>query len=211
MPPQSRTQPPAIAMQGICKTFATVKANDQISFSVEAGEIHALLGENGSGKSTLMNILSGIYLPDAGQINIHGKRVVFRSPRDSMAKGIGMIHQHFKLVENLTALDNIVAGTGHGLLFDRAAARAKVTALSEQFEMGIDPDRKVASMSVSEKQTVEILKVLYRGSQILILDEPTAVLTPQEITRLFHILHRMRENGQAVVFIRHKLNEVLSL
>lgn len=204
-------QPPAIAMHGISKAFATVKANDEISFSVEAGEIHALLGENGSGKSTLMNILSGIYLPDAGAIDIHGKRVVFRSPRDSMAQGIGMIHQHFKLVENLSALDNIVAGTGRGLFLNRVAARAQVKALSEKFEMGIDPDRQVATMSVSEKQTVEILKVLYRGSRILILDEPTAVLTPQEISRLFLILHRMRENGQAVVFISHKLNEVLSL
>jgi ABC-type uncharacterized transport system ATPase subunit len=204
-------QPPAIAMYGICKSFATVRANDEISFSVEAGEIHALLGENGSGKSTLMNILSGIYLPDAGEIDIHGKRVVFRSPRDSMAQGIGMIHQHFKLVESLSALDNIVAGTGHGLFLNRAAAKAQVVALSEKFEMGIDPDRLVSTMSVSEKQTVEILKVLYRGSRILILDEPTAVLTPQEISRLFMILHRMRENGQAVVFISHKLNEVLSL
>ena len=206
-----QNQPPAITMHGISKSFATVKANADISFSVEAGEIHALLGENGSGKSTLMNILSGIYLPDAGEIDIHGKRVIFRSPRDSMAQGIGMIHQHFKLVEGLSALDNIIAGTGHGLFLDRAAAKAKVMALSEQYEMGIDPDRQVSAMSVSEKQTVEILKVLYRGSRILILDEPTAVLTPQEITRLFMILHRMRERGQAVVFISHKLNEVLSL
>jgi simple sugar transport system ATP-binding protein len=206
-----RDRTPAIAMHGISKTFATVKANEAISFSVAPGEIHALLGENGSGKSTLMNILSGIYLPDAGTIEIHGKRVVFRSPRDAMACGIGMIHQHFKLVENLTALDNIIAGTGRGLFFDRTAARAKVVALSEQFGMGIDPDRLVHSLSVSEKQTIEILKVLYRGSQILILDEPTAVLTPQEIDRLFTILSRMRDQGQAVVFISHKLNEVLSL
>ena len=205
------TRVPAIEMRGISKAFASVKANQDICFSVAAGEIHALLGENGSGKSTLMNILSGIYLPDSGEIDIHGERVIFRSPRDSMAKGIGMIHQHFKLVENLTALDNIIAGTGHGLFLDRAAARAKIVALSEQFAMGIDPDRRISTMSVSEKQTVEILKVLYRGSQILILDEPTAVLTPQEITHLFQILHRMRENGQAIVFISHKLNEVLSL
>ncbi len=203
------TRVPAIEMRGISKAFASVKANQDICFSVAAGEIHALLGENGSGKSTLMNILSGIYLPDSGEIDIHGERVIFRSPRDSMAKGIGMIHQHFKLVENLTALDNIIAGTGHGLFVDRAAARAKIAALSEQFAMGIDPDRRISTMSVSEK--LEILKVLYRGSQILILDEPTAVLTPQEITHLFQILHRMRENGQAIVFISHKLNEVLSL
>lgn len=208
---QQPNEVPAIAMRGICKSFGTVKANDEIHFSVRPGEIHALLGENGSGKSTLMNILSGIYLPDHGEIDIHGHRVVFRSPRDSMNLGIGMIHQHFKLVENLSALDNILAGTGRGLFFDRTAARAKVTAFSEQFAMGVDPDRIISTLSVSEKQTVEILKVLYRGSRILILDEPTAVLTPQEIEELFQILRRMREKGQAVVFISHKLNEVLSL
>ena len=208
---QQQHEVPAIEMQGISKAFGTVRANEDIRFSVRTGEIHALLGENGSGKSTLMNILSGIYLPDAGEIFIHGNRVVFRSPRDSMHQGIGMIHQHFKLVENLSALDNILAGTGRGLFFDRAAARAKVVALSEQFAMGVDPDRKISSLSVSEKQTVEILKVLYRGSRILILDEPTAVLTPQEIEKLFQILRRMRDKGQAVVFISHKLNEVLSL
>lgn len=208
---QQTTPVPAVAMHGISKSFGPVLANDAISFSVQTGEIHALLGENGSGKSTLMNILSGIYLPDAGDIAIHGQRVIFRSPRDSMSQGIGMIHQHFKLVENLTALDNILAGTGRGLFFDRAAARKKVQAISEQFAMGVDPDRLVSSLAVSEKQAVEILKVLYRGSRILILDEPTAVLTPQEIERLFEILRRMRSQGQAVIFISHKLNEVLSL
>ncbi len=202
---------PAIAMHGISKSFGSVQANADIAFSVQPGEIHALLGENGSGKSTLMNILSGIYLPDAGVIDIHGRRVVFGSPRDSMSEGIGMIHQHFKLVENLTALDNILAGTGRGLFFDRAAARARVQAISEQFAMGVDPDRVVSTLSVSEKQAVEILKVLYRGSRILILDEPTAVLTPQEIEKLFQILRRMRDRGQAVIFISHKLNEVMSL
>lgn len=202
---------PAIVMHGISKAFGTVQANSDISFSVRTGEIHALLGENGSGKSTLMNILSGIYLPDAGTIDVHGQRVIFRSPRDSMRQGIGMIHQHFKLVENLTALENIMAGTGHGLLVDRAAARRKIKVLSEQFAMGVDPDRLVSSLSVGEKQTVEILKVLYRGSRILILDEPTAVLTPQEIERLFMILRRMRDDGESVIFISHKLNEVLAL
>jgi general nucleoside transport system ATP-binding protein len=208
---QQAVEVPAIAMRGISKAFGTVRANEDISFSVRAGEIHALLGENGSGKSTLMNILSGIYLPDAGEIDIHGRRAIFRSPRDSMRLGIGMIHQHFKLVENLSALDNILAGTGSGLFLDRTAVRAQVRALSEQFAMGVDPDRMVATLSVSEKQTVEILKVLYRGSRILILDEPTAVLTPQEIDKLFLILRRMREQGQAIVFISHKLNEVLAL
>ncbi len=208
---QTPTTVPAIEMRGITKSFGKVRANEDIRFSVKSGEIHALLGENGSGKSTLMNILSGIYLPDAGEIAIHGRRVVFRSPRDSIAQGIGMIHQHFKLVENLSALDNILAGTGRGLFLDRNGAGARVKALSEQFAMGVDPDRMVSSLSVSEKQTVEILKVLYRGSRILILDEPTAVLTPQEIEKLFSVLRRMREEGQAIVFISHKLNEVMSL
>jgi ABC-type uncharacterized transport system ATPase subunit len=208
---QQQNEVPAIAMRGVSKSFGTVKANEDINFSVHTGEIHALLGENGSGKSTLMNILSGIYLPDSGEVEIHGKRVAFRSPRDSMRQGIGMIHQHFKLVESLSALDNILAGTGRGLFFDRSAARVQIKAISEQFAMGVDPDRMVSTLSVSEKQTVEILKVLYRGSRILILDEPTAVLTPQEIERLFQILHRMRDKGQAVVFISHKLNEVMSL
>jgi ABC-type uncharacterized transport system ATPase subunit len=137
---QQQNEVPAIAMRGVSKSFGTVKANEDINFSVRNGEIHALLGENGSGKSTLMNILSGIYLPDSGEVEIHGKRVIFRSPRDSMSQGIGMIHQHFKLVENLSALDNILAGTGRGLFFDRSAARAQVKALSEQFAMGVDPD-----------------------------------------------------------------------
>ena len=210
--PEIHTDPvPAIAMAGICKLFGNVRANQDIWFTVRPGEIHALLGENGSGKSTLMNILSGIYQPDAGSITIHGKQVRFKSPRDSIAEGIGMIHQHFKLVENLTALENILAGTGSGMRLDRARAERKIRDYAERFGMEMDPGKRVSQMSVSEKQAVEIMKVLYRGSEILVLDEPTAVLTPQEIRHLFKILRRMRDEGHAIIFISHKLNEVLDL
>ncbi len=202
---------PAIEMAGICKSFGHVRANHNVGFSVRSGEIHALLGENGSGKSTLMNILSGIYLPDAGSVAVRGRHVAFRSPRDAIAIGIGMVHQHFKLVESMTAMENIVAGTGRGLRLDRQQARERIRAFSRRFEMGLDPDKRVHDMSVGEKQTVEILKVLYRGADILVLDEPTAVLTPQEIGRLFGILRLMRQEGHSVIFISHKLNEVMSL
>ena len=202
---------PAIAMSGICKSFGNVLANRNIRFSVEYSEIHALLGENGSGKSTLMNILSGIYQPDAGSITISGRNVRLRSPRDSLAEGIGMIHQHFKLVENLSAFENILAGTGHGLHLDRKGAVERIRAFTERFEMDVNLGKPVSQLSVSEKQTVEIMKVLYRGSEILVLDEPTAVLTPQEIRKLFHILKLMRQEGHAIIFISHKLSEVLEL
>jgi simple sugar transport system ATP-binding protein len=202
---------PAIEMAGICKAFGHVRANCKIRLSVLPGEIHALLGENGSGKSTLMNILSGIYQPDAGSIAIHGRSVRFHSPHESIACGIGMIHQHFKLVDQMTALDNILIGMGSGLRLDRRTAARQIKALAAHFDMALDLEQMVGRMSVSEKQTVEIMKVLYRGSEILVLDEPTAVLTPQEICKLFRILRRMREEGHAVVFISHKLNEVLDL
>jgi simple sugar transport system ATP-binding protein len=203
-----RADVPAIDMQGICKAFGQVQANSDICFSVRKGEIHALLGENGSGKSTLMNILSGIYQPDAGSVHVYGQQVFFRSPRDSIKRGIGMIHQHFKLVEHMTALENIIAGTGQGLRLNKKQARIRISEFSEKFDMAVEPDRLVSDMSVGEKQAVEILKVLYRGADILVLDEPTAVLTPQEIRKLFKIMGRMREQGKAVVFISHKLNEV---
>lgn len=199
---------PAIDMQGISKNFGQVQANSEICFSVNSGEIHALLGENGSGKSTLMNILSGIYQPDAGIIHIYGNQVYLRSPRDSINLGIGMIHQHFKLVEHMTALENIMAGTGHGLKLRRREALARVQEFAARFDMEIEPGRLVSEMSVGEKQTVEILKVLYRGADILVLDEPTAVLTPQEIRKLFNIMGKMRSEGKAIIFISHKLNEV---
>lgn len=211
MPVFAHAREPAIAMFGICKSFGHVKANWNIDFSVLPGEIHALLGENGSGKSTLMNILSGIYQPDRGSMTIKGQPVRIRSPHDSIQLGIGMIHQHFKLVEHLTAKENIIAGTGRGLFLDQRTATERIQDIMKNLNIAIDLNKEVSLMSVGEKQTVEILKVLYRGSNILILDEPTAVLTPQEIERLFDMLRRMRDAGHAIVFISHKLNEVLQL
>ena len=200
----------AIECRQITKAFGSVVANDKIDLTVRYGEIMALLGENGSGKTTLMNMLSGIYHPDAGSILVGGKEVSINSPVDSRNLGIGMIHQHFKLVDVFSAMDNIVLGT-KGKRLGRKALREKIEALGQSFGLEIEPEKKVYDMSVSEKQTVEILKVLYRGAQILILDEPTAVLTPQETERLFEILRRMREQGCAIIIITHKLNEVLSI
>ena len=204
------TEQYAIECRQITKVFGSVVANDKIDLTVRYGEIMALLGENGSGKTTLMNMLSGIYHPDAGSILVGGKEVSINSPVDSRNLGIGMIHQHFKLVEVFSAMDNIVLGT-KGKRLGRKALREKIEALGQSFGLEIEPEKKVYDMSVSEKQTVEILKVLYRGAQILILDEPTAVLTPQETERLFKILRRMREQGCAIIIITHKLNEVLSI
>ncbi|MGI6587982.1 MAG: ABC transporter ATP-binding protein [Peptococcia bacterium] len=200
-----------ISMEGITKTFGKVQANKDIDFQVKFGEIHALLGENGAGKSTLVNMLSGIYTPDSGSIFIRGKEVKLTSPRVAIAAGIGMIHQHFKLVEVMTAQENIMLGQkGSGFLHS-AALTKKITELSERFQLGVELDKKVYDMSVGEKQTLEILKVLYRGANILILDEPTAVLTPQETAKLFQIMKRMKDEGCAVIFITHKMNEVLTI
>ncbi len=200
----------AIECRGITKRFGSVVANDSIDLKVRRGEILALLGENGSGKTTLMNMLSGIYHPDEGSILIDGEQVTINSPTDATALGIGMIHQHFKLVEVFSAMENIVLGTKEKLPKPKEM-KAKIAELSARFGLEIDPEKKVYNMSVSEKQTVEILKVLYRGAGILILDEPTAVLTPQETDRLFEILRKMREEGNAIIIITHKLNEVLSI
>ncbi len=200
----------AIECRGITKRFGSVVANDSIDLKVRRGEILALLGENGSGKTTLMNMLSGIYHPDEGSILIDGEQVTINSPTDATALGIGMIHQHFKLVEVFSAMENIVLGTKEKLPKPKEM-KAKIAELSARFGLEIDPEKKVYNMSVSEKQTVEILKVLYRGAGILILDEPTAVLTPQETDRLFDILRKMREEGNAIIIITHKLNEVLSI
>jgi len=200
----------AISMRGISKTFGSVVANDDIHFEVRRGEIHALLGENGSGKSTLMNILSGIYRPDQGVIDVYGKEKVFLSPKDSIACGIGMVHQHFKLAEALTAAENISGGS-KGFLTRRKKESDAIRIFSEKYGMEIRPEQLTNQLSVSEKQTVEILKVLYRGAEILVLDEPTAVLTPQEIRRLFRVLRKMRDDGCSIVFISHKLNEVMDL
>ncbi|WP_394960687.1 ABC transporter ATP-binding protein [Candidatus Allofournierella merdavium] len=200
----------AIRCSGITKTFGSVVANDAIDLEVNYGEVLALLGENGSGKTTLMNMLSGIYHPDAGQIFVNGQSVSIASPVDARALGIGMIHQHFKLVDVFTAMENIVLGMP-GRMPSRRALRAEVQSLCAGYGLEIDPEKPVYEMSVSEKQTVEILKVLYRGAKILILDEPTAVLTPQETEKLFDILRQMKAKGCAVIIITHKLNEVLAI
>lgn len=201
----------AIQLCNITKKFGAVCANNQISLQVYRGEILALLGENGSGKTTLMNMLSGIYFPDSGQIFVEGKEVMIRSPKDAFDLGIGMIHQHFKLVDVLTAAENIVLGLPGGLHVNRAAVAKEIKEISGRYGFTIDPNKKVYNMSVSEKQTVEIIKVLYRGANTLILDEPTAVLTPQETNTLFEILRNMKKDGKAIIIITHKLNEVLAI
>ncbi len=200
---------PAVAMRDITKRFGPVVANDKCWLNIYRGEILALLGENGSGKTTLMNMLSGVYFPDEGSIAIDGKEVVIRSPKDAFDLGIGMIHQHFKLVDVFTAAQNIVLGLPGKL--DLKAATEKIRAICELYGFEVDPEQKIYDMSVSQKQTVEIVKVLYRGADILILDEPTAVLTPQETDKLFAVLRNMRDDGKAVVIITHKMHEVEDL
>ena len=201
----------AIELKGITKTFGSVVANDNVDLTVKRGEILSILGENGSGKTTLMNMISGIYFPDHGQIFIDGKEVVIRSPKDAFKYKIGMIHQHFKLVDVFNATENIILGLKNEGRYNLKKAAARVREISEQYGFEIDPMKKIYEMSVSEKQTVEIIKVLYRGADILILDEPTAVLTPQETQKLFAVLRKMRDAGKAIVIITHKLHEVLSL
>ncbi|MEY8387667.1 ABC transporter ATP-binding protein [Oscillospiraceae bacterium 38-13] len=201
----------AIELKGITKRFGEVVANDGIDLKLNRGEILSLLGENGSGKTTLMNMLSGIYFPDEGQIFVNGQPVSIRSPRDAYANGIGMIHQHYKLVDVFTAAENIVLGLEEPGRLDMKAAGERVRAICGKYGFGIDPEQKIYDMSVSQKQTVEIVKVLYRGADILILDEPTAVLTPQETDRLFDVLRAMKADGKAIVIITHKLHEVMVL
>ena len=201
---------PAIELQNITKTFGHVVANKDVNLIVNRGEILSILGENGSGKTTLMNMISGIYYPDSGRILIDGKEVVIRSPKDAFKYKIGMIHQHFKLVDVFSAAENIVLGLENEK-FNMKEASARVAKIAAQYGFDIDPAKKIYEMAVSEKQTVEILKVLYRGADILILDEPTAVLTPQETEKLFAVLRRMRADGKAIIIITHKLHEVLSL
>ena len=201
---------PAIELRNITKRFGSIVANKDINLVVNKGEILSLLGENGSGKTTLMNMISGIYYPDAGQIFIDGKEVVIKSPKDAFEHKIGMIHQHFKLVDIFSATENIVLGLKEDK-FNIKESAEQIKKISEQYGFEIDPTRKIYDMSVSEKQTVEIIKVLYRGADILILDEPTAVLTPQETEKLFNILRRMRDDGKSIIIITHKLHEVLAL
>jgi ABC-type uncharacterized transport system ATPase subunit len=199
---------PAVSMRNITKTFGPVVANNHCSLDIYRGEILALLGENGSGKTTLMNMLSGIYYPDEGQIFIDGKEVSINSPRDAYELGIGMVHQHFKLVDVLTATENIILGLKEKGRLDLKAASERIRKICDDYGFELNPDQKIYDMSVSQKQTVEIVKVLYRGANILILDEPTAVLTPQETDKLFTIIHNMKSDGKAIVIITHKLNEV---
>src|SRR5881398_695152 len=201
-------------MQGIRKEFPGVVANDDVSFDVQRGEVHALLGENGAGKSTLMNILYGLYRPDAGEIKLNGMPVSFSSARDAIDAGIGMVHQHFMLVPVMTVAENIVLATEPttaGVLLDYDSARQRVRDLAKTFKFAVDPDARVRNITVGQQQRVEILKALYRNADILILDEPTAVLTPQEAIELFEILKALVAEGMSVIFISHKLNEVLDI
>ena len=200
----------AVRLQHVTKTFGPVVANKDVSLGVRRGEILALLGENGSGKTTLMNMIAGIYYPDEGEIYVGDKAVTIRSPRDALDLGIGMIHQHFKLVDVFTATENIALSMGGGS-FDLKKVHEKARAICEIYQFALDLDQKVYEMSVSQKQTLEIVKVLYRGADILILDEPTAVLTPQETERLFTVIRNMKADGKAVIIITHKLHEVLGI
>ena len=202
---------PAIELRNITKTFGSVIANKNVCLKANRGEILSILGENGSGKTTLMNMISGIYFPDEGQIFIDGQEAVIASPKDAFDYKIGMIHQHFKLVDVFSATENIVLGLEDEKGFDLKKAEQKVREICQRYSFEIEPQKKIYTMSVSEKQTVEIIKVLYRGADILILDEPTAVLTPQETKKLFKVLRRMRDDGKTIIIITHKMHEVLSL
>ncbi len=204
--------PNVVTMRGIVKRFPGVLASDHVDFDLRRGEIHALLGENGAGKSTLMNILAGLYRADAGAIEVHGKAVQFGSPRQAIQAGIGMIHQHFMLVPSQSVTENILLGLTHPRFWLRLAENERVVAeLGERFGLKVDPKAKIWQLSVGEQQRVEILKMLYRGADVLILDEPTAVLGPQETEQLFKTLRNMTQQGKSIIFISHKLNEVMSI
>jgi ABC-type uncharacterized transport system ATPase subunit len=210
--PHPATPPPAVAMRAISKRFGPVVANDHVNFEVSWGEVHALVGENGAGKSTLMSILAGLYRPDSGQVEIDGKPVRFRSPRDAIAHGIGMVYQHFMLVEPFTVAENVVLGEQRtGVDLQTARVERELTELSQRYGLGVDPRAKIWQLSVGEQQRVEILRLLYLGARILVFDEPTAVLTPQEAQSLLQTLRGMAAQGFSVVFISHKLDEVLEV
>jgi simple sugar transport system ATP-binding protein len=203
-----------LEMRGITKQFPGVLANDHVDFDLRKGEVHALLGENGAGKSTLMNILYGLYRPDEGEILLQGQKVVFGSAKDAIDRGIGMVHQHFMLIPVMTVAENIVLDVEPrkaGVLLDYDAAQESVREISARYGLAVDPTAEVANISVGQQQRVEILKALYRGAEILILDEPTAVLTPQEAGELFSIVRSLQEGGTSIIFISHKLNEVLEI
>ena len=201
----------AIQLKNVTKRFGKVIANDNINLSVKKGEILSILGENGSGKTTLMNMISGIYFPDEGEIFIDGREVTIRSPKDAFSLGIGMVHQHFKLINVLSAAENIILGMPGSGRLNMEQVEKEIKDLSDRYGFELKPYQKIYDMSVSEKQTVEIIKVLYRGADILILDEPTAVLTPQETEKLFSVLRNMRAAGKSIIIITHTLNEVLEL
>jgi ABC-type uncharacterized transport system ATPase subunit len=205
---------PVLELRGITKEFPGTLANDHVDFDLVRGEVHALLGENGAGKSTLMNVLYGLYRPDEGEIRVRGTPVTFHSPRDAIAQGIGMVHQHFMLIPVMTVAENIVLGSEpseRGIFLDYGAARARVRELAGAFGFGLNPDARVQDITVGQQQRVEIMKALFRSAEILILDEPTAVLTPQEALELFDILRTLTREGMSVIFITHKLNEVLDI
>jgi nucleoside ABC transporter ATP-binding protein len=203
----------AVRMEGITKAFPGVVANAGIDFSLFFGEVHGLLGENGAGKTVLMSILYGLYQPDSGQIYVRGELTRIRSPSVAIKLGIGMVHQHFMLVPRLTVLENMAVGwePRRGPFLDRLAMKRRIEALVEEYGLSVDPEAKVEELSVGEQQRVEILKALYRGAEILILDEPTAVLTEQEVEALFRTIRALRDQGKAVVFITHKLHEAMAI
>ena len=206
--------PPVLELRGITKHFPGVLANDHVDFDLLPGEVHALLGENGAGKSTLMNVLYGLYHPDQGEILVNGTPVRMSSPREAIARGIGMVHQHFMLIPVMTVAENIVLAVEprrDGVLLDYGTAEANVREISERFGLAVDPGARIQDITVGQQQRVEILKALYRGAQILVLDEPTAVLTPQEAQDLFAILRGLTAQGKSIVFISHKLTEVLEI
>ena len=203
--------PPLVSLEGITKRFPGIVANENVDLELRAGEIHALVGENGAGKSTLMRVLYGLYPPDEGRISMRGSEVKINSPRRAIALGIGMVHQHFVLVDRFTVTENILLGAEGGVLVDYGSAEEKVAALGRSYGFAMDPHAVVEDLSVGQQQRVEIIKALYRGIEVLILDEPTAVLTPAETEELFHNLKRLREDGKSIIFISHKLDEVLEI
>ena len=202
---------PAIRLENVTKSFGSVIANNEVNLDIRRGEILSLLGENGSGKTTLMNMLAGLYFPDSGHVYVDGEEVSIRSPKDSYNLGIGMIHQHFKLVDVFTAAENIALGVREKGRYNLREIKKRIEEICRKYGFEMNPDQKVYSMTVSQKQTLEIIKVLYRGADILILDEPTAVLTPQETEKLFNIIKNMRDDGKSIIIITHKLPEVLSV
>jgi len=211
--PPPASAPPVIELRGIDKWFGDVHANRDVSLAIRAGTIHGIVGENGAGKSTLMGILYGYHRPDRGEIVVRGRAGVMRSAEEALAAGIGMVHQHFMLVEPFTVLENVVLGVERGFRLGAGLARARESLgrLGREYHLEVDPDARVSGLGVGERQRVEILKALYRGADVLILDEPTAVLTPQEVDHLFRILRSLRSEGKTVVLITHKLREIREL